>query len=413
MSLALPCRRATGRQIPDLLRRKPCPSDFPECVVPCFRLTASVALVWCCLFALNSRSTAADAVNTSTNEFIPDLPNAWLREFAVRGSVGYKDNLLLDSNAREHSISFGSGADVTIARLPFDGRQFNFLVSFDDTRYPDGREVDHEDLLLGLAQVKTDVGAHWRFGVDGRYILQNQVLDTSITETNLEALLVRGHSLALLPNMRWMSDGNTWVELSGTAQRAIYREPLDDLWEGGPKLALGLDYGHYSTVSVSYSWNLRAYDTREQLELDQMGIPGTSLRFQQHDVEAALRQNWDKERRWRTATRLGVQISRDNGPGFYDYDRWYAAQQIRYVAKTWELRVQGKVSFYAFPHQMATDPDSDERQKTLVGADVRGEKKVWQGLKLFVSYEYEQSLANRPTDEYRVNIESAGLSWEF
>jgi hypothetical protein len=403
VSLALPCRRAAGRQILDLCRRERCSVEF----------LASIALVLCSLLALHSRGNAADAVNTSTNEFIPDLPNAWLREFAVRGSVGYKDNLLLDSNAREQSISFGSGADVTIARLPFDGRQFNFLLSFDDTRYPDGREVDHEDLLIGLAQVKTDVSAHWRLGLDGRYILQNQVLDTSVTETNLEALLVQGHSLALLPNVRWMSDGNTWVELSGTAQRALYREPLDDLWEGGPKLALGLDYGHYSTVSVTYWWNLRAYDTREQLGLDEVSLPGTSLRFRQHDVEAALRHNWDKERRWRTTTRLGVQVSRDNGPGFYDYDRWYAAQQIRYVAKTWELRVQAKFSFYAFPHQMATDSDPDKRQKTLVGADVRGEKNIWRGLKLFVSYEYEQSLANRPTDEYRVNIEAAGLSWEF
>jgi hypothetical protein len=210
-----------------------------------------------------------------------------------------------------------------------------------------------------------------------------------------------------------MSDGNTWIELAGTAQRALYREPLDDLWEGGPKLTLGLDYGHYSTVSVSYSWNLRAYDTREQLGLDQVGIPGTSLRFKQHDVEAALRHNWDNERHWRTVTRLGLQVSRDNGPGFYDYDRWYAAQQIRYVAKTWELRTQGKISSYAFPHQEATSLDQDERHKTLVGADVRGEKTVWRGLKLFASYEYEQSIANRPADEYHVNIVAGGAILEF
>jgi hypothetical protein len=411
VSLALPCSRATGRQILRFFRRK----QYPH-----FHATISFALALCSLLALNSRSAAADAVNTSTNEFIPDLPKAWLREFAVRGSVGYKDNLLLDSSASEHSISFGSGVDVTVARLPLDGRQLNFLLSFDDTRYPDGRKVDHEDLLLGLAQVKTDLGSHWRFGVDGRYTLQNQVVDTSVTETSPEAQLVQGHSLALLPNVRWMSDGNTWVELSGTAQRAFYREPLDDFWEGGPKLSLGLDYGHYSTVSLSYSSNLRAYDTREQTSLSQTNssmsqtnIPGTSLRFRQHEVEAALRHNWDKERRWRTVTRLGLQVSRDNGPGFYDYDRWYAAQQIRYVAKTWEVRTQGKISYYAFLHQTATDLDQDERRKTLVGADVRGEKQVWRGLKLFATYEYEQSVANRPVDQYQVNIVAGGVIWEF
>ena len=413
MSLALPCRRTTGRQAPNLCGGELPPFDLLNWIASRFRPIASGVLGLGCLLALNPQSTASDAGSSSTNEFIPDMPKAWLREFAVRGSVGYKDNLLLDRNARERSVSFGSGADVTVARLPLDGRQFNLLLSFDDTRYPDGRKVNHEDLLLGLAQVKADVGSHWRLGLDTRYIFQDQVLDTSVTETNLQALLVRSHSLALLPNLRWMSDGNTWVELSGSVQRAFYDEPLDDLWEGGPKLTAGLDYGHRSTMSVNYSWNLRVYDTREQLGLDQVSVPGTSLRFRQHDVEAALRHNWDKERRWRTVTRLGLQVSRDNGPGFYDYDRWYAVQQIRYAAKTWELRAQGKISFYAFPHQTATDVDQDERHKTLVGTEVRGEKKVWRGLKLFASYEYEESLANRPVDRYQVNIVAAGAILEF
>src|SRR5262249_1153908 len=158
--------------------------------------------------------------------FIPELPGPWWREFNVRGSVGYKDNLLLSPDARESSIAFGSGADVTISRLPVDGRQFNVLLSADDVRYPNGQSVDHEDLVLALTQVKVDTSAHWRLGLDARYVYQDQVLDTSVTETNLEALLVQGHSIALLPNIRWMSAGNTWIELYGTAQRAFYREPL-------------------------------------------------------------------------------------------------------------------------------------------------------------------------------------------
>ena len=377
------------------------------------RCCLATALGSYCLFVLNLQMAVGADGNNITNEFIPDIPTTWLRELAVRGSVGYKDNLLLDSKSSEHSLSIGSGADVTIARLPLDGRQFNLLVSFDDTRYPDGQTVDHEDLLLGLAQAKVDLGFHWRLGLDARYILQNQVVDTSVTETNLEALLVQSHSLALLPNVRWMSEGNAWIELSGTAQRGLYREPLDDLWEGGPRVTFGLDYGHRSSVTASYSWNLRAYDTREELDLQQMSIPGTSLRFRQHDVEAALRHNWDKERHWRTVTRVGLQVSRDNGPGFYDYDRWYAGQQVRYVAKTWEVRTQGKASLYTFQHQAATATNQDDRYKTLVGADIRGEKRVWLNLKLFASYEYEQSLANRPVDEYRVNTVAGGAIWEF
>lgn len=330
----------------------------------------------------------------------------------MRGSVGYKDNLLLDRTAREKSISFGSGADITIARLPVDGRQFNFLLTFDDTRYPDGDTVDHEDLLLALTQFKADVGAQWRLGLDARYVYQDQVLDVSVTETNLEAAPVQGHSVAVLPNVRWMSQGSAWVELTGTAQRSLYRAPLDDYWEGGPRLTVGNDYGHRSTLTVGYGWNQRDYQTREQLGLDQVAIPGTSLQFRQHDVELAWRHHWDRRQRWRTATRLGLQFSRDNGPGYYDYDRWYAAQQFRHASGHWEIRVQGRFSFYDFPHQPSDDV-SENRHKTLVGADVRIERQVWRTLKLFASYEYEQSIANRTVDEYRVNTVAGGASGEF
>jgi hypothetical protein len=330
----------------------------------------------------------------------------------VRASVGYKDNLLLDSNAREHSIAFGSGTDITIARLPVDGRQFNFLLSFDDTRFPDGDTVDHEDLLLAWTQFKADAGEHWRLGLDARYVYQDQVVDTSVTETNLEASLVLGHSVALLPNVRWMSDGNTWVELSGTAQRSLYRAPLDDYWEGGPKLTVGNDYGYRSTITAAYAYNLRAYQTREELDLNQVAIPGTSLQFRQHEFEVAWRHNWDRQHHWRSATRLGVQFSRDNGPGFYDYTRWYAGQQIRHSTGPWEFRMQGRFSFYAFPHQEA-DSVSDDRRKLLVSADLRAERKVWRSVKLFATYEYEESITNRSVDEYHVNTVAGGATWEF
>jgi hypothetical protein len=330
----------------------------------------------------------------------------------VRGSVGYKDNLLLDSEAREHSISFGSGTDITIARLPVDGRQFNFLLTFDDVRYPNGDTVDHEDLLFAVAQFKADTGEHWRLGLDARYVYQDQVLDTSVTETNLEASQVLSHSVALLPNIRWLSAGNAWAELSGTAQRSLYRAPLDDYWEGGPRLTVGNDYGHRSTITASYAFNERAYETREQLRLNETPIPGTSLHFRQHDVEVALWHNWDRAHRWRTVTRLGLQLSRDNGPGFYDYDRWSAGQQVRYAAFGWEIRVHGRFSFYQFLHQEADTP-SEQRHKTLVGADLRAERKIWRELKLFVTYEYEQSIANRSLDEYHVNTVAAGATWEF
>jgi hypothetical protein len=355
----------------------------------------------------------SNAAVPATNEFIPNLPKLWLTAVEARASVGYKDNLTLGRAATEKSLLLGSGMDVTIARLPLDGKQFNFLLSADDTRYPQGDEVKHEDLVVALAQFKVDLSPQWRIGLDARYLFQDQVVDTSVTETNLTATLVRGNSLALMPNLRWTFARETWLELSGTAQRQYYRKPLDDDWEGGPKLMLGRDYGHRSTLTLAYAVNFRNYDTREQESLSGTNIPGTSLDFLQQDVDLAWRHNWDPRRRWRTTTRLGFQANQDNGPGFYDYRRYLVSQQLRYVAPTWEIKAQGRMSFYDFQFQRVSASDPELRQKAIVNASLRGEKKLGKHWSLFAEYEYEQSLSNRAEDEYRANRVAGGVGVEF
>lgn len=357
--------------------------------------------------------SAAEPSAGTTNEFIPETPSLWFHSVELRMSSGYKDNLLLDRAASEQSGFIASGMDWTIGRLPLDGRQFNFLFSADDTRYFRGRTVDHEDFVAAVAQFKVDASPAWLVGVDARYVYQDQVVDTSVTETNLSSTLVRGHGVALLPNVRWTFARNTWLELSGTAQRQFLEAPLDDHWEGGPKLTLGHDYGHRSSITLSGAFNHRAYDTREQVSLSGTNLPGTALRFDQIDVDLAWRQNWDARRRWRTATRLGFQHNADHGPGFYDYRRFRAAQQIRYVAATWEVKAQAQALFYDFEHQTVDATSAELREKAIINLDLRAEKTLWKHLKLFAGYEYEQSLSNRAVDEYRANKIFGGAAWEF
>jgi hypothetical protein len=358
-------------------------------------------------------AACAGSTDVSTNEFIPELPKLWVRDLELRAAVGYKDNLLLSHASAERSVLVGSGADLTIARIPLDGKQINFLLSADDTRFLEGRSVDHEDLVLALAQVKIDLSPTWRVGTDLRYFYQDQVIDTSITETNLAPTLLRGHGVTVLPNARWNFTPNGWLELSGTAHRQFYQAPLDDFWEGGPKLTAAYDYGYRSELTLGYSWTLRQHDTREQVALSATNLPGTSLRFYQHEVELVWRHNWDPPRHWRTSTRLGFQVNQDNGPGFYDYRRYLAVEQLRYVTPVWEFKVQGRAAYYDFLHQRAGTGSAGFRQKVILALSLRGERKVWQDLKLFAEYEREQSLSNRTIDEYQANKTAGGVSWEF
>ena len=358
--------------------------------------------------------------SVSTNEFLPESPRLWTQGIELRTAAGYKDNLLLSHHRPEHSALFANAVDWTVGRLPLDGREFLLLVSAEDTRYPDGRQVDHEDLVFAAAQLKLQLGGQWRVGLDARYIYQDQVVDTSFTETNLAATVVRGHGVALLPNVRWSAPGNLWAELSGTAQRQYYQEPLDDYWEGGPKLALGWDYGNRSSLALAYSWNWRAHDTREQvavggtnLPLSITNLPGTSLKFAQQDLTLTWRHHWDPQRHWRSSVRIGVYLNEDNGPGYYDYRRYLAAPQLRYVAARWELKAEARLAYYEFDRQPVSQFDRSLRRRTTLTCSLRGERNIGGKFKLFAEYEYEQSLSNRPTDEYGANRAAAGLGWEF
>src|SRR5262249_51005944 len=143
--------------------------------------------------------------------------------------------------------------------------------------------------------------------------------------------------------------------------------------------------------------------------------PGTSLRFFQQELESVWSHNWDSQRHWRSVTRFGLQFNQDNGPGFYNFRRYLAAEQLRYVASPWEFKVQGRISYYDFQHQLAVpdSADTDLRQKAVVGVSARGERKVGKQFMLFAEYEYERSLSNRSVEEYHANKVTGGMGWEF
>lgn len=354
-----------------------------------------------------------DESSGATNDPIPGLPSPWTQIFELRAAVGYKDNLLLSNERHEGSIFTGTGVDVVIGRLPVDGRHFNFLLSADDRQYWQGRSVDHEDLVVALTQFKLDVGTRWQLGLDGRYLFQDEVIDASIFETNQQSVLVRSHTVALLPNVRWRMEQETWLEWSGTVLHSWFEEPLDDYAEIGPRITIGRDYGNRSSVQLSYSFNERAYADREQTSLNETNLPGTTLKLRQHEIGFNWRHNWDATRRWRTGLRLGVQINGDNGPGYYDYTRWLIAPQVRYVARVWEIKAEAKYAHYAFDQQPAVSGGDELRTRNTVAINLRGERTVYKEVKLFLDYEREQSFANRPADEYLANTVSGGVIWEF
>ena len=344
-----------------------------------------------------------------------DLPVVWSQTFEGSLSAGYNDNLLQDSRGSEESYSLGAKFDATLFRVPLDGRQVFLLLTGDYTAYPEGKEVGHEALLLALAQIKLDLPPRWQVGVDGRYLFLEQVIDTSITEGTLTSSLVQGNGITIQPSAWFDLSQSLRAGLEVPITRNFFRNPFDHYWEGGPKQFVEYLYGHKSTLTLSYQWRKRVYDTREEVSSTATTEPGTELEFQMHETELAWRHNWDKARRWRTVTRLGYLVNLDSGSsGYFDFSRYQFSQQWRFVEKKWEAQAQINVSYHDFWNQtLDNTPETDLRHRVGITATLRAEREVAKHLRVFAEYAYEENFSNRPSDEFRAKKVAGGIECGF
>jgi hypothetical protein len=320
---------------------------------------------------------------------------------------------MLSKVAVEPSAFWASGLDIMVWQLPAEGRDFYFFISGDDIRYLSGIAVDKEQTVIGQTQLKKDYGNGWQTEAELLYLYQNQVFDASIDETNLRTVQAKGHRFALNPSVRRAFGPAYRGELELGVIRQFLKYPLDDYWEVGPRFVLGRAYGYQSDLALSYEFFHRPYEERFQTLADGTPLPDRPLAYQQHETALAWQHYWDKQRCWRTTTKLSLVLNQDNGSGYFDYRKYQASQQVRYRTKKWEARVQGKVSFYDYPIQTISDTDLSLRQKTLLVVNVRGERRLTRSLKWYAEFEHERALSNIALDEYRVNLVSSGLDWEF
>ena len=234
-----------------------------------------------------------------------------------------------------------------VVRLPTDGAQFVFFLR---RRYPLSREAGRwtRSRLLLRSHRSKDFAENWRVGLEAQYIYQDQVVDASTTETN-QTVLAQGSGLSVRPTIRRDFSKNTWLELGLGVNRQYFKAPLDDYWEGGPKLMFGHEYGNRSEWTLSYDLSRRAYDHREQLTKDGISIAQSSLEFNRNEFDLAVRNNWDHKRRWRTTTKLGFELNRDNGSGYFDYKRYQVAQQLRFRPACWELEAPNQIQLMIIP----------------------------------------------------------------
>lgn len=371
------------------------------------------------LVGVSSAEAQADAL-TNNLELIPENKSMWPesllwnKDIVLRAGFGYKDNVLLAPNAPQGSPFFTSGLDLTVFRLPLDGWEVNLSVVGDDVRYfnrPGG--MGGEDLFLGSAQVQKYFGGVWRGGVELRYSYIDQVLEEFLIVGGAQAIEAKGNVLAVRPFIRRDLSTDWWVQLDAPLSREWWQEPLDPTWKVGGQAALGLVYGPHSQVSLTGGGFYIPHD--QWLARDALGneISGRKLTVLRQTAELKWEHQWDATNRWATTTKLGFNHSHDNGGGYFDNYRYYLSEEIRFRTRNWEAKASAGLSYYYFPVQMIDAPPAPTLHLTAVELGLRIERRIYKSLRCFAAFEYEQSISNDSAAEYRDQVGSGGLSWEF
>lgn len=344
---------------------------------------------------------------------LPPGLSLWHESVNLRTGFGYKDNVTLSSSAPAGSAFEAAGLEVMVFRLPWNNWQFSFFANGADTRYFDrSAGVDAEQDVASSAQLTWLAGRGWQSLSTLQYAYLNQVLDVSTTAQAAERVQIRGHSLTGQQGVR-KDFGKIWAELSFGVTRNFFQLPLDNYWQGGPRLTLGRRFGQNSELSLSYQAQRLQFDTREQTQLDGTLIPGAPLEFALHTVDLSWLCHWGDQRRWTSTTRLNAQVNRDNGPGFYDYQQYRATEQLRYRVQRWEVSAQASVAQLDFDQRNVSATDLATRHRSSILFRARGEMRLTKSWKVYASYDHEQSLANRSADRYEANVGLAGIEYEF
>jgi hypothetical protein len=372
-------------------------------------------------FALLIPGSMGHASNSATNELelIPQGKSLWHesllwdKDIVLRAGLGYKDNVLLAPSAPQGSAFFTSGLDLTIFRLPLDGWEVNFSILGDDVRYwrrPGG--LSGEDLFVASAQVEKYFSGPWRTGLELRYSYIDQVLQELLIEGGVSAVHAKGNTLGTRPFLRRDLSTNWWVQLEAPLARDWWQSPLDSTWKYGGQAILGLSYRPHSQVALTAGAFYVTHD--EWLARDAQGneLPGRKLAVWKQVAELKWDHQWDAKNHWTTTTRLAFNYSRDNGGGFYDYYRYFASEEVRFHTQVWETKASAGLFYYGFPVQTIDTPPAPLHLTTL-NVNLRIERQVYKSMRAFAAFEFEQTLSNDPASEYRYDVITSGLSWEF
>lgn len=360
-----------------------------------------------------SATPAPSALHGHSEPIAPPARN-WAHTESVRGSLGWRDNVLLSPFAPlQRGFVRGEFEMIAHARR----RQFEF-VSFlngDVLRYfSPPPETSGEQLWSGHLEGRWQPRDFLRFSLKALGYLQDTVLDLSETEAARVVAPVRvrgGHGTAAI---RFTLPGGFTVEPLAQVKRTDYRDYPGDYREEKTGARIGWRRGETLALSAAWFEHRRRYVERTRYTAGGRALQGTLLRFQQREADIKAATGWSAGGKWTAAVLAGRLENRDGGSGYFDYDQKRIRGELGWEGAAWRAIFEGEARRADYRVQ-TVGAGSAPPARIADSFDLSGrlERDLDARWTAFAEYRWERNRSNEAEFNYRANTILTGLQRSF
>jgi hypothetical protein len=381
----------------------------------------ALPLAW----SANAQTPAASsAVAASTPAALPPELQAqldalrsgiWVPGATLRGSFGWRDNLLLSPFA-PIARAFGRAELEAILLRPMRQRwEFLGFLNGDVLRY-----FSPPPETGGEQQWSLHTEGRWqpvdrlRLSLKATGYLRDMVIDLSETETSRVVAPTRVRGGYVTAVTRVALGKSFSFEPSVQLKRTDYRDYPGDYDE--VKIGGRIEWRRTELLGLSAAWfeSQRDYRQRTQYSASGRALPTTRLGFRVRDAELRARSAWKAAGNWSVTATTGRVENRDEGSGYFNYDQKRGRLEIVWRRAEWRLEVDGETKHMVYLVQTAgagiAPPArfTDDHEVTM-----RVERELGPQWTIFVEHHWERSRSNLMEFSYRANTALAGVQRSF
>lgn len=347
-----------------------------------------------------------------------ELPT-WDFETTLKGSLGYKHNILLQPESTESTEPIESsgfwrtGLEMFLWRLPEGRTEFILMADATDVRYFHTDETDGEQTAF-LHGAFNWLATDWsKLSLKGQVVYQDQVLDMSANERYPYIGQVQVFSYNLDPVWEVSLNRNLTVALTGIARADRFRQGPDDFDDLGGRIGVGYRFGLWGELDLRYTVLNRDYATRIQYTAGGRPLVGTSLSIDQQNAVLRFRIGTGTDARWKLRTKLAWLQYRDNGSGYFDYDRSTVGLELTWSPGPWLFVLGGDFHRYDYLVQTVWVGQLENRRKDDFFATLRVERPLTESLRWHFEGLWESSETNAVYGTYDAGSFFTGVGWTF